>query len=166
MRIFWLCSCIFISISGCGSVSTQSDTTRQAIAGVLDSLHALAAKADGENYFALFAPDAVFFGTDAGERWTVDQFRAYAMPYFSQGRGWTYRMTRRNIYLSEDGNTAWFDEMLENARYGTCRGTGVLVRRGSVWKIAQYHLTIPIPNALANEVVQMIRAYEQENEPR
>ena len=42
---------------------------------------------------ALYAPDAVFIGTDAGERWTIDEFEAYAEPHFSAGRGWTYRRT-------------------------------------------------------------------------
>ena len=35
------------------------------IALTLDALHAAAAKADGAAYFQLFAPDAVFLGTDA-----------------------------------------------------------------------------------------------------
>jgi hypothetical protein len=41
---------------------------------------------------------------------------------------------------------------------GSARGTGVLRRIGGVWKIEQYHLTIPVPNALADEVVKRIRA--------
>jgi hypothetical protein len=61
------------------------------------------------------------------------------------------------VTLAEDGSTAWFDEMLENQSYGTTRGTGVLVRTAGGWKIVQYHLTIPLPNDLARDVVQMIR---------
>src|SRR4051812_38120578 len=57
---------------------------------VLDALHNSASKADAAKYFALFAPDAVFLGTDATERWTVDEFKAFAKPYFDQGKGWTY----------------------------------------------------------------------------
>jgi hypothetical protein len=44
------------------------------------------------------------------------------------------------------------------SRLGRCRGTGVLRRVGGVWKIEQYHLAIPIPNALADEGVKRIRA--------
>jgi hypothetical protein len=33
----------------------------------------------------------------------------------------------------------------------------VLLRVGDTWKIAQYNLSIPIPNALTDEVVQRIR---------
>ena len=37
------------------------------------------------------------------------------------------------------------------------RGTGVLRQIDGRWKICQYHLTLPIPNALAPKVVQLIR---------
>ena len=36
------------------------------------------------------------------------------------------RLTHRGA-VAADGKTAWFDEMLWNETYGTCRGTGVLV---------------------------------------
>jgi len=106
----------------------------------------------------LMTKDAVYIGTDATERWSLAEFRAFAEPYFEKGRGWTYVPTQRKIAIGPDGSTAWFDELLENASYGTTRGTGVLVRDGEEWKIAQYHLTIPVPNDLAKQVVEMIRA--------
>lgn len=130
-----------------------------AVAVVLDDLHRAAAEADGERYFGLFATDAVFLGTDVGERWTMPQFRAFAEPYFSQGRGWTYTPLERHVELSADGHVAWFDEILLNDAYGTCRGTGVLVRTAAGWRIAQYHLTIPIPNELAGEIAARIREH-------
>ena len=126
-----------------------------AVTLVLDGFHEAAAKADGSRYFGFFSPDAIFIGTDPSERWTVDEFRAFAEPYFDRGQGWTYVATSRHIRIN--GDTAWFDEMLENEAYGTCRGTGVLIRTDNGWKIAQYHLTIPIPNDLAKSVVEMIR---------
>lgn len=134
-----------------------------AASAVLDALHHNASVADEDAYFALFAPDGVFFGTDATERWTVEEFRAYAHPYFSAGRGWTYglRPGTRNIAFDPSGTVAWFDEILDNANYGETRGTGVLRRIGGEWKIAQYHLTIPVPNALADTLVAMIRAQER-----
>ena len=49
------------------------DAKIAAISQTLDQLHAAAAKADGKAYFDLFAPDAVFIGTDVSERWTMDQ---------------------------------------------------------------------------------------------
>jgi len=131
-----------------------------AVSAVLSSLHQAASNADGELYFSLFADDAVFMGTDASERWSVDELKAFAEPYFSQGRGWTYRMTDRNVFVATGGRTAWFDEALWNDAYGTCRGTGVLVLAGGVWRIAQYNLTIPIPNDLARGFAEKIKEHE------
>lgn len=130
---------------------------RDEVAAVLDGLHEAASRADGRRYFALFAEDAVFMGTDAAERWSLAQFKAYAGPHFAKGKGWTYAPKQRHISVSPDGRTAWFDEMLDNAAYGTCRGSGVLVRRGGTWKLAQYNLGVPIPNALLPEVARMIK---------
>lgn len=47
---------------------------------VLDALHAAAARADGQTYFGLFTPDAVFIGTDVRERWSFPEFRARSEP--------------------------------------------------------------------------------------
>jgi hypothetical protein len=140
------------------SQSRSSADARQAVARTLDDFHAAAANADEARYFSHFAPEGVFLGTDGSERWTVEQFRAYAHPHFARGTGWTYRAVERHIELAPDGRVAWFDEVLDNASYGPCRGSGVLRRIGSEWKIAQYNLTIPIPNALAKQVVEMIRS--------
>ena len=85
------------------------------------------------------------------------EFRAYAEPHFSQGRGWTYSPVSRHIALAADGQTAWFDEILKNEKYGATRGSGVLVLEAGVWKVAQYHLTVPVPNELLLEVVEMIK---------
>ena len=132
----------------------------RAVATVLDRFHEAAARADGETYFSLFAEGAVFIGTDAAERWTVADFRVYAEPHFSKGQGWTYVPGERHIYMAPGGNVAWFDEILGNEKYGTSRGTGVLVRTAAGWRIAQYHLTFPIPNDLAAELTARIKAFE------
>lgn len=136
------------------AVSSPSEKT---IAAVLDDFHDAAAAADGARYFAHFAPDGVFLGTDASERWTAAEFKAYAAPHFAKGRGWKYTPKSRNITLSANGNTAWFDELLDNEAFGLCRGSGVLMRRENRWKISQYNLSVPIPNALMTEFVKTIR---------
>lgn len=127
------------------------------VAQMLNDFHQAAAQAEGKRYFDHFAPLAIFLGTDASERWTLAEFKAFAQPYFEQGKGWTYLVKSRHVYFSQDRNTAWFDEMLENESYGVCRGSGVLLKIDGVWKIAQYNLSIPIPNALAKQVVGMIK---------
>lgn len=134
-----------------------SDVPR--IENVLDDFHAAASEADGERYFSHLAESGVFLGTDATERWTKDQFRAFAEPYFAQGRGWTYLPRERHVTLSADGQTAWFDEILDSASYGTCRGSGALQKHDGRWQIEQYNLSIPMPNDLAKEFVARIREH-------
>jgi ketosteroid isomerase-like protein len=128
-----------------------------AVAAVLDAFHDAAARADEEAYFALLAESAVFLGTDAGERWPKEAFLAFARPHFAAGRGWRFVPRDRHVALSADGRVAWFDELLDSESYGECRGTGVLERIAERWRIQQYHLTIPVPNELAREVVARIR---------
>jgi ketosteroid isomerase-like protein len=149
-------SCLVPIVAAAGEMRDP----RAAVDEVLTSLHRSAAQADATLYFSLFADDAVFLGTDASERWSIDELEAFAAPYFAQGRGWTYHMIDRNIFVSSDGQTAWFDEALWHDVYGNCRGTGVLVLTDGVWKIVQYNLTIPIPNDLAKEFAETIREYE------
>lgn len=135
--------------------STPGAPSDQEIAHVLDDWHAAAAKADEERYFAHFAPYGVFLGTDGKERWTVPEFRTYAHPFFARGRAWSFHSTRRVITFVKD--VAWFDEDLDTPNLGPSRGTGVLVKddRGT-WKIAQYNLSVPIPNERFKEVKQLI----------
>ena len=139
--------------------AAEGDGEVAKIEAVLDDFHAAASDADEERYFGHMAENGVFLGTDATEHWTKEQFRGYAHPHFSKGNGWTYRPVSRHVYVAADGATAWFDELLDNAKYGETRGTGVLQRYGEAWKIEQYHLTIPMPNDLANELVTRIREH-------
>ncbi|CAN5529247.1 hypothetical protein BH09PLA1_BH09PLA1_27930 [soil metagenome] len=142
------------SIGGSGSVVRSTHSVGEK----LDQFHAAAARADETAFFDCFAPDGVFIGTDATERWDLVAFRAFAHPYFAQGKGWTYKPTARHITIAPTGDVAWFDEMLHSDSYGTCRGSGVLRFINGQWKIAQYILSIPLPNSLAKSVVEMIRA--------
>ncbi|QDU86041.1 hypothetical protein Pla163_31900 [Planctomycetes bacterium Pla163] len=133
-----------------------SDET--AVVNLLDRLHDAAARADGPAYFDTYTADAIFIGTDASERWTMDEFRAYARPAFEAGRGWTYAAVERHVRVAAGGDVAWFDERLENAKYGDCRGSGVCVRTADGWRVAHYVLSFPVPNDAAAAVVELIRA--------
>ena len=128
---------------------------------MLDAFHRAAAEADGETYFSLFTPEALYRGTDVAELWTVEEFRSYAEPHFSQGRGWTYVARERQVAIAPTpcACVAWFDEILDSESYGTSRGTGVVVRgEDGIWRIAYYALTFTIPNALARDMTARIRA--------
>lgn len=133
---------------------------RSAVNETLDALHQFASAAKGQEYFSLFADTAIYIGTDANETWSLAEFKAYVDPYFKQGKGWTYTLTKRHIYFAKNKQTAWFDELLHNKKYGVSRGTGVLIYDTGRWKIAQYHLTFPIPNALAAEITEKIKGAE------
>ncbi len=134
------------------------DDVRDDVSATLDALHEAASEADFDRYFSLYAREAVFLGTDATERWTREEFMDYTKARFDAGTGWTYHMLERHIAIAPGGRTAWFDERLENANLGETRGSGVLVMEDGNWRIAQYNLTIPIPNEMAREVAERIRA--------
>jgi len=129
---------------------------KSSVEKVLTGFHEAASKADWSTYFGLMSEDAIFLGTDASERWSKSVFRNYA----SKTKGWIYALHERHINFTPDGNSAWFDELLYNDKYGTSRGTGILIRTRSGWKISQYHLTFPLPNDLAAGITQQIQTFE------
>lgn len=137
------------------SASPEADA-----AAVIDRMHQAASRADGQEYFAQFTPDALFIGTDASEHWSLAAFRAYAEPYFARGQGWTYTPRERSLTIApiDCRCIAWFDETLDNASYGQVRGSGVLRLTEGGWKIEQYVLSFAVPNDRADAVVQAIKA--------
>ncbi len=148
-----------------GYIAAEADRARgvpdlAAARATLDELHATASSADWDRYFALYHPTARFLGTDAGEDWDIPTFRAYA----SKTQGWTYTLRDRSLY-GPGGETVLFHELLDNAKYGTSRGSGALVWEEGQLLIAQYHLTFPIPNDLAAEFTEQIKAYEMAEQP-
>ncbi len=136
----------------------MAEQNQEAVSSVLNLFHKAASEHDFQKYFGLMSADAVFIGTDAKERWDISAFKAYVKPHFDNGQGWTYILKERHINFTPDQKVAWFDEILENPKYGTCRGSGVLVKEGKDWKISQYHLTIPVPNELVDGLVKMMKS--------
>ncbi|WP_414829129.1 nuclear transport factor 2 family protein [Alteromonas sp. H39] len=155
MRLF-----IFFFMSVSTTFSSHANDAA-AINHILDSLHQYAANADAERYFSLYADEAIFIGTDATETWRLDEFKRYAMPYFDKGQGWTYKSIDRELYFSDSNDVAWFVEMLESDSLGVTRGTGVLQKYGNKWLIEQYHLTLPIPNAMIDQVAEQIEQHSR-----
>lgn len=136
--------------------AAANETEKSNVSITLSAFHEAASKADWNTYFGLMSDDAIFLGTDASERWDKATFKGYA----DKTDGWTYALKERNINLTPDGKSAWFDEILHNEKYGTSRGTGILIRTDSGWKISQYHLTFPIPNDLAAGITLQIQTFE------
>ena len=131
-------------------LSTAEDYKNDEINALLDGLHQDAHEGNFQNYFDRYTSDAIFLGTDKRERWSIEEFKAYAKPAFADGNGWTYSVVERN--WEGVGDTRWFDEILFNEKLGHCRGTGVVQLIEGEWKILHYALTMLVPNEIAADV--------------
>ncbi|NNE36430.1 MAG: nuclear transport factor 2 family protein [Rhodothermales bacterium] len=144
--------------------ATSSDSTSEHVGALVDSWHAAAGAADADTYFGLMAEDAVYIGTEAGERWTKPEFVEFGKPYFDRGSAWDFTSTTRHVYLSDDGQIAWFEELLDTWM-GVCAGSGVLQKTDEGWRIKHYHLSVTVPNALINEFIEMVKTGSAMDEP-
>lgn len=114
----------------------------------LSALHEAGASANPTAFISLLTQDAVVLGIDGERRLQGQALRDFINASFAGGKSWAYRSSERQIHLSADAAVAWFDELLEQeSAHG--RSTGVLVRTGEGWKIAQYNVTLPLANAAA-----------------
>lgn len=138
-----------------GSISGIAPQHPEAEA-LLNQLHLAATNADWDTYFNVYLPEATFIGTDAAEHWNMAEFEGYARPT----DGWHYTLKSRtfvSINTASNDQVLMFDELLDSASYGLCRGTGTLIKRDNRWKVAQYHLSFPIPNNIAKEITARIK---------
>ncbi len=146
-------SAIIIACSletGCNNSGSRTET----IAGInkfMDDWHRNASVSNHSAYVGAMAEGAVYIGTDATEYWTTNEFSDWSKPYFDQKKGWNLVKLNRNIYLAENNDIAWFDELL-NTGMGLCRGSGVIRRTNGQWKIYQYVLSPTLPNKLIDQV--------------
>ena len=141
--------------------AADSGAAEKEIAHVLDDFHEAAARAEESRYFGHFAPGAVFLGTDASERWSLEEFRTWAHPKFASGKAWTMKARRRSVMVARSGDFAWFDEDLDTkgtGGVGPARGSGVLVHGGSDghWRIVHYNLALTVPNGKLSEVRKLL----------
>lgn len=137
-----------------GTVTAQKkQSDKQSITMILDNWHKAAAEANFNNYFNVLHDNSIFIGTDATENWNKKQFQDFAKPYFDKGRAWNFTALERNIYFDASEKIAWFDELL-NTQMKICRGSGVMVKEGKVWKIKHYVLSMTVPNDNVDEVVK------------
>ena len=162
-KLLPLCTFVFL-MNACTPTQEQKLPNKADVQAVMNDWHNAAAEADFDRYFGHFADSSsIFMGTDATERWTASEFKAYSKPYFDRGRAWNFTPLNRQVYIAENGKTAWFDEELSTPNLGPSRGTGVLVLKESEWKIAHYNLTVPIPNAIMDDVKSQIEKELEKN---
>lgn len=148
------------ALTACSSAATPVtiDNAIHEIDRFLTAWHKAAEVADEATYFGSLAPGAIFLGTDLRERWTNEEFQKWAAPYFQRPSAWTFSASRRQVYLSADGATAWFDEDLVSKSYWPCRGSGVLEKVAGAWKIRQYNLALTIPNETTAAIRPLVEA--------
>lgn len=138
------------------SCQTEPHTAEAAINGVLDAWHRAAAEADSKLFFGSMAPDGIYLGTDASERWLRDELREWSKKYFERGSAWDFTPRKRQVYLSADGQIAWFEELL-GTWMGVCRGSGVLQKSVDGWKIKHYNLAVTVPNDAMDGFIELIK---------
>ncbi|MCB2221473.1 MAG: nuclear transport factor 2 family protein [Bacteroidetes bacterium] len=127
----------------------------QEVDQLLTDWHNAAAVGNQDEYFNYLDDNSIYIGTDSTEIWTKDAFYEWATPHFEKEKTWTFVATHRDIYFSDDGLVAWFDELVDYGS-GTLRGSGVLQKRGNEWKIMQYVLSLPVPNDKYKAVMDVI----------
>ena len=137
----------------------QNSIEKKTIDTILTKWHQGASEANFDTYFGFMASDGVFIGTDAIENWQNNEFRIFSKPYFDKGEAWSFKALERNIYVDENSNFAWFDELLDT-QMKICRGSGVLQKINGEWKIKHYVLSMTIPNENVNQVVEIKKTLE------
>jgi len=154
--LFFIIAGIAFCNSSCEpNISTLSE--HAVIDSLVDEWHLDAAQAD-TSFFNFLDSNAIYIGTDASERWTKEEFKSFAMPYFKKGKAWDFKPIERKIYLSGDNYFAWFNETL-NTWMGVCRSSGVLEKNNlGEWKLKHYHLSCTVPNDKVKQFIELINS--------
>lgn len=149
----------FIFLFSCKSQFNEKNE-KENINLVINQWHQAATDAKFEEYFNKMHPSSIFIGTDATENWDKTAFMNYAKPHFDKGKAWKFNVLERNLFISNDGKTAWFDELL-NTSMKICRGSGVLVLENNQWYIKHYVLSMTIPNDNSKAVIEIKKEIEE-----
>jgi hypothetical protein len=126
---------------------------KAAIDQLMDQWHQKASLADS-SYFDDLGDGAIFIGTDPTERWDKPSFMNYGMPFFRQGKAWSFNALERHVTFENSGKIAWADELLAT-QMGLCRATAVLTKTKKGWKIMHYQLSVAMPNALMKDYLTL-----------
>lgn len=141
-------------------MSLQAQSQKEQVNELLEEWHQAAAEADFNEYFGMMAGESIFIGTDPTENWNKSEFMEWSKPYFDRGKAWSFSTLERNIFVGEDKELAWFDELLDT-QMGICRGSGVVVLEDGEWKIKHYVLSIAIPNENVDEVTSLKAVFDK-----
>lgn len=146
---------LLMLLYACSGPSSQRKAIREEANELLDAWHQAAAKGDKEAYFGAMDPNSVFIGTDPSERWDREAFEEWTAPHFEGDTAWVFHVEDRHMRIAPSKELLWFDERLDTWM-GTCRGSGVLIRKGGGWRIAHYHLSKTVPNIKMDAVLELL----------
>ena len=121
------------------------------IRSVLESHHKAAAVKDPDAFFSIFAPDAIFIGSDDAEEWTRHRLIEVLN---NSDSGWDMTDCReRHVYpVPEKPEVAAFFEVVNHKKYGLMRGSGMVVKnRFGDWCINHYVLSFSVPNQVVDK---------------
>ncbi len=133
---------------------TKMPNLQQSLNDFMIAWHKAATTADEEVFFGSMAADGIYIGTDATEKWKRNEMKAWSKKYFDRDSAWDFTTIDRAFYLSDDEETAWFEESLDTWM-GVCRGSGVLELTNEGWKIKHYHLAVAVPNDNVDEYLKI-----------
>lgn len=135
---------------------TEANADLAAIHKLMDDWHHAAAVADEDAFFGSMTPDGIYLGTDASERWLRDEMKEWSKQYFAKESAWAFTAHDRQVYLSSNGQIAWFEELLDTWM-GPCRGSGVLQKTAEGWKIRHYDLAVAVANDVVNDYIKLLK---------
>ena len=141
------------------SPAANMGDAEEAVFRVLDSVHAAHANGNADQFFRNFAHDAVLFGTAPGERWNLEEYRAFSADAFARQVSRPREILTRHIVISDDASLAWFDERQRRAGDLELRSSGVLRHDDGQWQLVQFRVALPLPNELVPEYEAMLVAH-------
>ena len=156
---------VMLSLQSCSSLRTDCgmmgydhasimESEKITIDTLLNEWHRDVATFKLKSYFEKMDSSFIFLGTDPKERGSKDEFYSFCKPYFKKKSTWDFKTLWRNIYFSDDGKTAWFEEQLDTWME-ECRGSGVLIKRNGKWKLTHYNLTVLIENEKVKSFIKL-----------
>ncbi len=157
-------TCILLGSLCLPAHAAESDVAyRKQIAAFIDEWHDDAANARLA-YFDKIAPNGIYIGTDKNELWNREQFKAWSKRFFDRKSAWSFKSTKRNIYLSPDKKFIWFDELLDT-QMGVCQASGVIRKTDTGFAIEHYQLSIAVPNEVADKVTKIVKEHDAKAAP-
>ncbi|MFL6672558.1 MAG: nuclear transport factor 2 family protein [Massilia sp.] len=159
MKQLVLACCLSIAALCAQAQGVDDAALKRQVNAFVDEWHDDAANARLA-YFDKMAKDGVYIGTDKSELWHRDEFKAWAKRFFERKSAWSFKATRRNVYLSPDKSIIWFDELLDTPNMGPCMASGVIRRTANGFEIVHYQLSMAVPNEVGGQVTKLIRETE------